>query len=216
MTKKSKTITIEMPADRSVISAMTSRGMPRSLLRIRPFVFQHYTASIESELEGHSVKRLTRSKQEEHYQSILDAPQAKPYAAIISSSPNDQKALLATAHIFRHAIVAHARGEVHQRNRSMPLWHMITGSWYDTLRDLYDKPKTDIKASLPSLIVFSNITADCSHNKLEKLRDLMEIYSDVPRVVVLTGTDGVTFANSRLFYPITYAVNFAPAKMMEI
>ena len=221
--KKSRTkssLNIALPDSRDLVSSMCNRGMPKSVMRIRPFILSEYLSSIESDIPGQNIKRVTRERQEEQFRTLYRAPQVKPYLAVISSAPNDQKALLVAAQLFRRGIQGHVDGTVRQRNRTLPLWHMITGSWYDKLRDQYDKPRTEISPIPPSLMVFSNITTECSQAKLEKLRDLIEIYNDVPRIIVLTGSgsgvDGITFANSRLHCPVTYAIHLATARRLEI
>ena len=60
-------------------------------------------------------------------------------------------------------------------------------------------------AEKPSLLVLSNVPSNSTNVKLEKLRDILESYSSVPRIVVTTGEDPITFFNQKLFLPLNYA-----------
>ena len=52
----------------------------------------------------------------------------------------------------------------------------------------------------PSMLILSNITPNSSAFKLEKVRDMLEFYDNIPRIVVINDTDPVTFLNHKLHY----------------
>jgi hypothetical protein len=85
------------------------------------------------------------------------------------------------------------------RNRTYPRWHTINGSFQDSLRD------GDLIKS-PSFLVISNVTVASTNTKLEKLRDLLRQYAQIPRVITLAGQDPITFANTKLFMGINYCM----------
>jgi hypothetical protein len=85
---------------------------------------------------------------------------------------------------------------------------MINGSWHDRLRDGADDQ--------PSMLIVSNITVNSTNVKLEKLRDLLEMYSHIPRIVVVTGIDPVTFANTKLMMPVSNVLQLATARKVTL
>lgn len=85
-----------------------------------------------------------------------------------------------------------------------PVWHTLTGSYKDEFRDMARHGRNK-----PSAFVFSNVPHDASQVKLEKLRDLMELYSDVPRLIVTTGIDPATFFTQKLSYPLNAGLYIA-------
>jgi hypothetical protein len=84
-------------------------------------------------------------------------------------------------------------------NRAMPFWHTLTGNWADEFRDKKIEGR-------PSLLFLANVHVQSSSTKLEKLRDILEMYSGVPRIVVLAGEDPVTFFNTKMFYGLNHAI----------
>jgi hypothetical protein len=81
---------------------------------------------------------------------------------------------------------------------------MLTGGWHDRLRDGADDQ--------PSMLILSNVTVTSTNAKLEKLRDLLEMYAHIPRVVVVTGEDPLSFANTKLFLPVNHVLHLTTAK----
>lgn len=65
-------------------------------------------------------------------------------------------------------------------------WHSVYGNPTDELRDnkeMFNK----IKGS--SLLVLSNIAVNSTAMKIEKVRDLLNMYSSIPRIVCVGGMD---------------------------
>lgn len=190
---------------------LVSRGMPRDVMRNRPFVLNDYTSTFTSEVDGMKPKRVTKLSQLEHWNNLLEKPFATPYLYIISSSPNDGKAKQAAAYFMEQASRKQLAGKFPRstRGRQTPLWHMITGSFQDRLRD-------GVSHDQPSMLIISNVTVNSSNVKLEKLRDLLEQFNHIPRVVVYTGEDPVTFANTKLFLPVNHVLNIATARKVSL
>ena len=53
-----------------------------------------------------------------------------------------------------------------------------------------------------SMLILSNFNTESTPLKVEKLRDILERYSNIPRIVVLGGIDPFTFFATRLNYPL--------------
>lgn len=84
------------------------------------------------------------------------------------------------------------------RAKRMPYWHNLLGGYKDDLRDnrkQYNKY---------DLLIISNVTENSTDVKCEKLRDLLELFSDKPIVVTHTGGEPIKFFNW-LGYPLHYS-----------
>lgn len=192
--------------------ALVQRGMPRDVFSHRPFDLSQYVTSISSSVEGLKTRKAPKLVQLSQWADTLAAPFAKPYLYVIASSPNDGKAKQVAACLMAYALEAQGRGVFPRstRSRQMPLWHIVTGAWADALRDA--KPGT----TRPSLLVLSNVTKESTPQKLEKLRDILELHNDTPRVLVITGTDPFTFVNTQLRMPVHRVMMLATARKVQL
>jgi hypothetical protein len=53
----------------------------------------------------------------------------------------------------------------------------------------------------PSMLIISNLAENSTAMKIEKCKDLLEKFPNIPRVVVVAGTDPVSFAATQLHVP---------------
>lgn len=194
----------------TLVKHLVNRGLPRDILRMRPFDLSQHTVSITSEVEGMKTKKVLKNAQLEQFEHMLEKPFSKPLVYVMSSSPNDGKAKQAAAYMMEQATKGQLSGTYGRstRGRQSPLWHMINGSWHDRLRDGADDQ--------PSMLILSNITVNSTNVKLEKLRDLLEMYNHIPRIVVVTGIDPVTFANTKLMMPVSNVLQLATARKVTL
>lgn len=194
----------------NITKHMVSRGMPRDIMRMHPYNLSEYTVSIESVVDGMKTRKVSKKVQLENFEALLTKPFGRPYIMAVSSSPNDGKAKLLAAHFMEAAMKGQLDGAYPKttRGRELPLWHTLTGSFYDRLRDG--------ARDTPSMIVLSNITSLSSNVKLEKARDLLEQFNYIPRIVVIAGEDPVTFANTKLLIPINYVLHLSVARKIML
>lgn len=148
-----------------------------------------------------SNKIVSVNKQIAMLERIVTNPLRGNYTACISSFPTDAKAKALAIQVMQTAILTHQK---HRKpGRSLPYWHRIFGGLGDPLRD------KNIQ-EVPSLLILSNITVDSSANKLEKVRDLLEKYNNIPRIVVIAGVDPFTFFGAGIHFPLNYGVYLGP------
>lgn len=182
------------------LKQMTMRGMNKQVFSVHPFTLEETLCSFNSEVQGLKAKRVSKHKQQEMMEKILDDPFYAPYLCCISGKPNDMRAKLLAAHIMMRAVQQHhdkelpAKQRKRLRGRGLPLWHTLVGG--------FDNPVINTKATgeidHPSMLIISNITQDSTLSKIEKLRDILEVHCNIPRIVVLAGSDPLTFFNSRM------------------
>lgn len=199
---------IALSGNTKLTSMLTARGLPRDILRSRPFDLEQHTLTITSEVEGLKPKRVKKQKQIDAFLDLCEDPFGKPYLTVIASFPNDMKAKQAAAYLMERALKAQLDRTSGIRHHHLPLWHTINGSFQDKLRDKGE--------ANPSMLILSTITKDSTNVKLEKIRDLAEQYSSTPRVIVLAGNDPMTFANSRLYLALNSCLYLAHGKKVEL
>ena len=195
-----------LPKDREKL--LTSRGVsPADFIHGKErFDVIPNLVKYDVELPRMPGRAVGTAKQIRALESICTNPLRSSYVLGISSFPSDALAKYLAIHIFNEAQAAWVRR--HKPGRSMPLWHRVFGGLGDPLRD---KPVDET----PSLLVISNINEASSAHKLEKVRDLLEKYSMVPRIVVLSGADPLTFFAQKLYYPINAGLMIGPPNRVD-
>lgn len=190
--------------------AGTAKGysfdIPKDIYRAKPFDLEHHVRSINSQVEGLKPIRIKKERQLKEFERVCEQPFDDPYLMVIASSPNDMRAKLAAAFLLEKAMARFRKGGI---SGSLPLWHTITGAFADKFRD----NETSLK---PSMLILSTVVKDSSNVKVEKLRDLLEQFNAVPRVVVLSGQDPLSFVNTRLFLAMNYCLNISQSARVEL
>lgn len=195
-------LNFKIPTDR--VKTLRARGVdghPFALLR-KPFSLEYALESITPmvpswlpetfKLPGTSVKR-----QALNLSRLLANPLHGSPIIGIGSMPSDTRAKFLAMSIMSEAISQQASGA--QKGKSMPFWHPVTGGYYDSLRDE--------KGERPnySMLVITSVGLDSTGVKIEKVRDLLEIYHNIPRIVVVNGCDPVTFFADKIRMGLRYA-----------
>lgn len=155
---------------------------------------------IDSDVHRVAARGVSVKKQVEVGQRILSNPLKGKYVLAISSFPSDLRAKQLAIMIMRNAIQSM---KINKLKGDYPLWHKLYGNFKDSLRD----SDVDNKASM---LILSNINNESSAVKIEKLRDILEKYTNVPRIVVFGGDDPISFFANRLHYPLTAGVCLGP------
>lgn len=173
-------------------------GSPLSLAR-SPFSLDDALVRIRPETtwlpEDFNMKAITVKRQVSDLDKLLNNPLHGSYIAAIGSYPSDVRAKLLALNLFNNAIDMQMQGS--HRGKAYPLWHRLYGNLGDPVRD---KEQEHI-----SMLVITNVGADSSNIKLEKLRDLLEMYDNIPRIVVVNGTDPVSFFAEKIRKELRYA-----------
>lgn len=201
--------TLKISLDKRNTSAtkqMVTRGLPKSILAYPSFRLEDKATSFVSQVEGLRDKRIEKSKQIDSIKKLIEDPFLGPYVACISGSPHDVNAKLLGAYIMMQAVNMQANKEELSKkqkrtlkDKSFPIWHNLYGG--------FDNPlvtKENNSIHKPSLIIISNVTLDSTGPKIEKLRDILEAYSSIPRIVIASGTDPLTLFHSRLYSNLNF------------
>ncbi len=160
----------------------------------------------ETDIPGVHSKVVSIVKQVRALESMIENPIRARYTVCFNSFPSDLLAKHLGVHIFNLAISSWYKR--HKPGRVLPIWHRVYGGLSDTIRD----KATD---ELPSLLVLSNVNDQSSAYKLEKVRDLLERFSDIPRIVITSSRDPITFFATKLHYPINAGIHIGPANRIK-
>jgi hypothetical protein len=114
----------------------------------------------------------------------------------VSGNPDDTKAKLFAAYLMDK----HCRKLGSDAN---PWWIQLTGG--------FDNPYLDTNRARPTMIVLCGLTPQSTNTKLEKARDILEAYPNVPRIIVIAGADPMSFVSTRLHVPVHGLAYFCEA-----
>jgi hypothetical protein len=191
-------------------SYLAARGMPKDIIRTRPFESEQHLITIDSKVEGIKNRRVPKKLQLQILEKLVAKPFSHPGIIVISSFPNDNKAKALAAFLMEKATGAHLYDKIKlTRNKTLPLWHTLTGGYYDKMRDSQHNEK-------PSMLILGNLAQNSTQQKLEKARDLLELHTDIPRILVTTSEDPLTFVNTKLFVSVSSAFYLATARTIQI
>lgn len=175
---------IKIKLDPKYLGVLENRKMNYSAKLQKPFVFR--PVSFTSDVPGLKPKHISRDRQLLMFQEFLANPFI-PQTYCVVAAPNDGMSKLFAAYLMQQAIIKREPGV------SMPLWHDLDQSFKNPL--LEDSARA-------SLLVLSNVGAESTPTKIEKLRDILTHYADIPRIVVATGCDPFFFFTRHLYMPM--------------
>lgn len=166
------------------LNILRNRGMNGSVMAQKPFLFK--PTSFTSNIEGLKPKAFNQSRQIEWFDEFLEEP-FRPMNYCLVSAPNDGLAKMLAAFMMQHAL-AHNSSKV-----ALPLWVDLLGGFENRIVE------QKVNASL---LVLNNVGTNSTQPKLEKLRDIIETYSQVPKIVIAHGCDPYQFFCRHLGSPI--------------
>lgn len=181
-------IRIEVPKD-----GLVSRAVPGSVWRCPTFKWAPEAFATSS--DELNEKFIEPSVQDASLVRFLKKPTA-PMIYGVSGNPDDMKAKLFAAYLLS----AHCKALKGDAN---PWWVTLTGG--------FDNQWIDGSRSRPSMIVLTNLTPQSTNQKLEKARDIIETFPDVPRIIVVAGADPLAFLAGRLHVPVNGLTYFCEA-----
>jgi hypothetical protein len=160
-----------------------SSVVPAHVWRCKPFKWNPITFATESEqLNSKFVEPTT---QDRSLATFLKDPRT-PMIYGVSGNPDDSKAKYFAAYL----VAAHIKVLGSDAN---PVWAPMYGG--------FDNPYMSDDRAPPSMLIMTGLTPNSTNIKLEKARDLIEKFSDIPRIVVCAGMDPLSFITTRLFVP---------------
>jgi hypothetical protein len=168
----------------NTLPQLLSKGLPSSVVAVRNLEFRPTTFT--SAIEGLKPRTFTLAKQLKMFDDFMDNPML-PKTYCIVSAPNDSQAKWLAAFMMQTALAAKGKHD------PMPIWHNLLAGFANSLVD--DKAKT-------SFLILNNVGTTSTAPKLEKLRDCLETFDNIPKVVIATGCDPFEFFTKYMYLPV--------------
>lgn len=166
---------------------IVKRYVPGFVFQQAPFRFSPLGFSLDVK---HSTEEMLfpRSVQEAGFNKFCEYPfGGQNY--VITGYLDDAKALYLAAYLL----------QVHlQKGGNNPLWICMNSSFKEQ----------GLTITQPSLVVLSNLTAESTAVRIEKTRDLIYKYWNIPKLIVGCGMDPIRFGGLKLHVPVNKMVYF--------
>lgn len=157
--------------------------------QIKRLLGTYYKKSIKWDPQGFVLESprlenriIEASSQQQSLDAFIANPK-RPMTYIVSGNPDDVDARYFAGYL------AQVHLQALKLNASI--------KWVTMLGD-FDNPA--LKDS-PTLLVITNLTPRSSNLKFEKTRDLIEVHKGIPKIIVVSGEDPISFAATRLHTP---------------
>ena len=147
--------------------------------------------------------RIVEGDVQRNSYEAFKADPVRPMVYVVCGNPDDSKAKYFAAHLaLQHKAKLEHRADIH--------WEPVFGG--------FDNPllRKDVE---PTMLILSNLAENSTSVKLEKARDLIERFPNIPRIVVCCGEDPISFASTKLYVPahgIAYFSNSLVKAVQEI
>lgn len=191
--------------DSDRVKTLKMQGVDGSAFQVMrsPFLLDDTLTSITPHVpawlpEDYDLPRLSVRRQIDACQRMLTNPlHGNPILGIGSMATDDRAKFLAMS--FMAAAIDQQKSTKTHRGKLLPLWHRVLGGYQDNLRDLKERKNI-------SMLVITNVGPDSTPQKIEKVRDLLEIYDHIPRIVVMNGADPVSFFVEKIRMTMQFAI----------
>lgn len=169
--------------------------VPGQVWAVQPFQFN--AQSFSPKANTLNAKRFTAKLQEQCLNAFITHPN-KPLTYICASQPDYQQAMYFAAYLASIHIKKIKSSNVH--------WEQINNYIASDLStESYAKP---------SMIVLSVCYEDTTSYRVEKIRDIIEAFPNIPKVIVASGIDPISLAAYKLHIPVN-AVYYTEDPIMK-
>ena len=190
--------------DSDRVKLLKSLGVDGTAIQVMrsPFLLDDALVSITPMVpkwlpEDYVIPKTSVKRQIETCYRMLTNPLHGSPIIGIGSMVTDERAKFMAMSIMDAAIDQQRSGS--HKGKMLPTYHRVMGSFYDEL--LAEKTRRNI-----SMLIISNVGLDSTQVKIEKVRDLLEKYDNIPRIVVVNGCDPVTFFAEKMRMPMQFAL----------
>lgn len=162
-------------------------------------------ASFKPAVSGVKTRNIGEPKQMEYYARIMSNPLKGSGTYVLNSFPTDLRAKQLATVIMNKTIDHHNDiNNKFRKGRNLPMWIKLVG---------YGGPDLikQIREVNPCALFISNLNDESTSHKIEKLRDILEVFDSIPKYIITAGQDPLTFFARKLFYPVTAAIRVGSA-----
>lgn len=175
---------------------LISRGADRTCFAHARDVFtvEDSFLRMKPKVDGMIIKKaITVKTQLTAIERLMDHPLHGSPIIGIGSFPSDLRAKMLTINIMNRAI-SYQMQKARRNPSHYPLWHKVYGGFGD--------PLLDNQQSM-SMLIISNVGLDSTAPKIEKVRDLLVRYDNIPRIVLTHGCDPMQFFLQKMHLPMS-------------
>jgi hypothetical protein len=181
--------------DNLMQNALINWGAPKSIFHVKPVKLESHVAKVNIQRPT-GLLEITKELQLNSYQQLLSETNPGPIVFGISSMPDDEMAKRVALDIMY---------QYHKKNLYCP-WHPIIGKFDDSLRDRkLTRP--------PHCLILTNVFLDSTPYKLELCRDILEMYSNIPRIIVTSGSNARDLVTDKLHFPLNGMLHLIKRKV---
>lgn len=184
---------LEVPKLIEAKQALIKNVVPGHVFRCPSFKWHPVTFVTES--EQLNQKFIEANKQTSSLEMFLNNSLV-PAIYSVAGNPDDAKAKLFAAYLVG----------VHMRylgSKANVVWESLYGGFDNKLvSDADDKEQ-------PTMIVITNLCPNSTNLKLEKAKDILEKFADIPRIVVSSGLDPISFMTTKLYSQVNALAYFS-------
>lgn len=214
MPKHINPLEIKFNENISFVGQYMPGGTALALMKSQPFLLNNVITEIN--INTYKKKKFSPDKyikkgnypiglgeQIESFKEIWNNPISDPpYIYTISSIPNELQGQMLALKILLRAVKFLKYKEAK--------WHPVYGGYRKD--DLIDNEK-DIDIGF---LVLTNVVENSTVNKIEKLRDILTLYSNIPRIIVTSGIDPVSFMSEKIKMPTQYVAYIGRNRMKGV
>lgn len=212
-TKNKKTSLVICPTfDKDTEKFMLSRGLDRLVLANKrtSFDIEEVLTPFKPHIQDVKTRTFGLPKQLKVARKLLEHPTHGSGVYMVNSFPSDMRAKLFAAQVMYVACKQFKDASQRaQRFTNGPLWVRLLG--------INDYKQFDaIKEARPNMLILSNINDESTPLKVERLRDLLDEFNNIPKLVVTAGSDPLTFMMRRVFYPVNGAMRIGSNERINL
>lgn len=167
-------------------------GIPENVFSFRQVNVEEQATTVSWEVtdtKGSVKKTIYESKKQVESYNSLRSSIGTPVVFGFSSSPDDSLAKRAALQLC---------AEVLMQNKVVH-WHPVYG--------LFDDDYRSGRVKKPDVLILTNVLLESSVTKHECLRDILERYSDITRIVITSGCTARELVTDKLHYKINGMVH---------
>lgn len=153
--------------------------------------------SFKPKMRMSKARLVPAERQLEDFTSMLNEGITGNPIVVLSSIPTDARAKILALNLMSRTLDlrAEAVGSRPNHTKKAPRWYTLYNQFLN-----FDALKRDN----PCCVFISNIPVSTGQ-KLERLRDMLEFFADIPRVLVTAGPDPVGYVADNLYLPVNHA-----------
>lgn len=171
---------------------------PKAIYSGQEFKLEDAFKTFKPRMRLSKARPITQEHQFDDFTSLMaDGFDGNPII-VIGSLPTDARAKILALNLMSSELDKRRDNLVSKsmlNQRKAPRWYSVYNRFLN-----FDS----LQADNPSAVFIANVVPGSTSQKLEKARDLLEFFSDRPRIIITAGEDPVGFVVNSLYTSVNY------------